>query len=60
MGQRRILGLRRNIAETLGYDDRNDGFCRTGFSKSKNGFSRIRKMKACKMPHFRDSIELVD
>jgi len=50
-------GYRRAIGEDLGCDDRNDGFHRTMFSKNKNKSSRIRKIKACKMPGFRASIK---
>lgn len=37
------IGVRKYIGCTLGYEDRNDGFNRTMFSRSKNRFSRIRK-----------------
>ena len=37
------IGIRKAVAVELGYNDRNDGFCRTYFSRSKWNFSRIRK-----------------
>ena len=50
------IGIRRLIAEDLGYGDKNDGFNRSAFSKNKAHFSRLRKIKACKLPGFRESI----
>lgn len=37
------VGLRRNIALTLGYDDRNDGFDRKNFSRNCQNRSRAYK-----------------
>jgi hypothetical protein len=35
------IGMRRHL---VGYSDRNDGFCRSYFSRSKNRSSRNRKV----------------
>lgn len=48
------IGIRKYINLTLGYNDRNDGFTRTYFSRSKWNFSRNRKMTPSKMKGFRD------
>ena len=37
------IGIRKAVAIELGYNDRNDGFCRTKLSRSKWNHSRIRK-----------------
>lgn len=37
------IGVRKYIGSTLGYDDRNEWFNRTVFSRSKTNHSRIRK-----------------
>lgn len=40
-----LRSLRKELNRKLGsYNDRNDGFERTWFSRSKNNFSRIRKI----------------
>ena len=57
VAHREAIGFRKQVALELGYDDRNDGFNRSAFSRSKANFSRIRKIKACKMPGFRSSIK---
>lgn len=39
------ISIRRELFLRIGsYNDRNDGFCRTFFSRSKHNFSRIRKI----------------
>jgi hypothetical protein len=51
----RFISMRRHISLRLGsYADRNDGFCRTYFSRSKSKFSRIRKEgkpQRVRLPH---------
>jgi len=42
-GSKNIVGLRKSVALEVGYGDRNDGFNRSAFSRSKWNFSRIRK-----------------
>jgi hypothetical protein len=42
----KYLSVRRQLMLDLGsYNDKNDGFCRTFFSRSKNLNARIRKVK---------------
>ena len=55
MSSLKQISLRKHLSLTLGsYNDRNDGFCRTYFSRSKANNARIRKVgkvKRVKAPH---------
>lgn len=50
-----ILSLRRDLTTAIGsYNDRNDGFDRSNFSRSKHNYSRNTKqgkVKRVKLPH---------
>ena len=39
-----FIGIRKFIGVTLNYNDRNDGFCRTFFSRNKHNRSRAYKI----------------
>lgn len=41
--QPKRVGMRRYVGFHLGYDDRNDGFHRNNFSRSKKNYSRNKK-----------------
>lgn len=44
-GSATVLSVRRELSARLGsYNDRNDGFCRTFFSRSETNCSRNRKV----------------